>query len=252
VSPLFAKLLSWHLILGISWENTQLVENALEIELKYRLENLQAFQRVEAALLVGAPSKRVHQQNHFFDTKDHLLRQSKIGLRLRQENEEFFLTAKGPVTQSSDGLNPDALAVHAEEEMILSQDRARSMLDGALPAFLPFLEKSDGLLNPQLVAHIEETHHKQPLAYVGRFENVRTRIPKTITLFSGPIDLVFELDQTTFLEKIIHYELEVEVPSRADVAGVDEAVQGLLKQAGVTWTKTPGKASRFFALLGFS
>lgn len=227
-------------------------KSALEIELKYRLENVQAFENVQALLLVDVPPKRVQQRNHFFDTKDHLLRQSKIGFRLRKEDDQYILTAKGPAQAIAGEENPEVLAVHLEEEISVTSEDAKAILAGVQPCFAPFLQEGAHLMHPRLIEKIQEVNQAQALAHVGSFENTRTRIPMTLPLSSGAMDLIFELDQTTFLEKIIHYEVEVEVPAQADAAKVDEAVQALLKQAGVTWTKTPGKASRFFALLGFS
>ena len=39
--------------------------------------------------------KYISQINYFFDTKDNLLRQKKLALRLREENNSYFIAFKG-------------------------------------------------------------------------------------------------------------------------------------------------------------
>ena len=82
-----------------------------EFEFKFRVEGEAALERLIAAVAPGSSPEPVLQVNHFFDTEEHALRRRHLALRLREEANRWFLTAKGAdPRQRAD----DLLAIKAE------------------------------------------------------------------------------------------------------------------------------------------
>jgi len=77
------------------------VEQDYETELKLELTR-----DVYEAILGKCPEFRppVTQRNSFFDTADRVLRENHWALRLREEGQEYFLTAKGPTVRDGNGV----------------------------------------------------------------------------------------------------------------------------------------------------
>ncbi|MBI6546191.1 MAG: CYTH domain-containing protein, partial [Cyanobacteria bacterium NC_groundwater_1444_Ag_S-0.65um_54_12] len=74
-------------------QNNRMVERA-EIEAKYRLR---AGQRAELTARLGKPDRMIEQHDSYFDVMDRVL-------RIRQEGDDYWLTRKGPVQYSPDGI----------------------------------------------------------------------------------------------------------------------------------------------------
>ena len=61
-------------------------------------------------------------------------------------------------------------------------------------------------------------------------------------------DTQLELDRTEFPGAEVHFELELEVREEQAAAG-RQALEALLRKAGVEWRPARGKAERFFEAL---
>ncbi len=218
-----------------------------EFEFKFRVDGEEAM-RTLVARVAGPDAPlppAVRQVNHFFDTTDRVLGATNRVLRLREEAERFILTAKGPGSQKSD----DALAVKAEEEVVIPPAAAREILAGTRSP-LVLLDELLPAPRPDLVQVLLDLVGDAPLAEVGAFANARRRLgPIPLATTDGPVDVLFELDRTEFPGDVIHHEIEVEV-----APAVAEACRGalldLLDRAGIAWRSSSSKAKRFFDLLG--
>lgn len=215
-----------------------------EIELKLRVPDGAALRAV-LRVAGGEQAAPVRQVNHFFDSASRALRQSAFGLRLREEGERWFLTAKGPSQKSTSG----ALSVRSEEEIELDGDVARSILEGGSHP-LDVLER-DVLSKSgvQLCMKLRHVLQDEPLACVGAFDNLRTRVTTSIPSRRGPLEVVLELDETHFPHGHIHFEVEMELEDASSAEIAEQALRDLLHLAGVEGFPSRGKASRFFAAL---
>ena len=70
-----------------------------EIEIKFGVQSEECLTALEDRAREMFPKsqlKQVQQTNYFFDTKDLAVRKQSIGVRLRKEDDRYFLTLKGP------------------------------------------------------------------------------------------------------------------------------------------------------------
>lgn len=211
-----------------------------EVELKYRIKNRQDFAKLIAALKSLSDNKTfpvLRQTNYFFDTFEFALSMQFIALRLREENGKFTLCAK----QGKGEAETSALAIRTELEVDISSDQAEEILSEKLSPELPLNELKHPLLD-----QINLVARQEPLKLLGSFKNKRTVIP--IDIEGRPIAL--ELDETTFNDKIRHYELEAELPPEHSAETVEHFLQDLFKQIGVEVSPSTSKAQRFFEMVG--
>ena len=219
-----------------------------EIELKYALPDERALAALSRQLL-GAdepPPAPVRQVNHFFDTPGLALRRAQLALRLREEGGRFLVTAKGPAEgDTQDG----ALTARAEEEVEIDGSEARAILAGETSALALLVERRAGA--SAFLKSIELALADEALQHVGSFENARTRIGRTFEARdrAGTVELLFELDRTSFPGERVDCEVEIEVRTRADAERARWVVEGLLEKAGVSWSAATSKAQRFFEAL---
>ena len=88
------------------------------------------------------------------------------------------------------------------------------------------------------------------LQHAGSFENARTRIgPVRVSDREGTIELLFELDRTSFPGGRVDCEVEVEVRTLAEAERARPVVETLLEKAEVSWSAATSKAQRFFGAL---
>lgn len=224
-------------------------EHSLEIELKYRFGDRHAFERVLTWFTREHQPGPVLQTNHFFDTPKHHLRQMGLGLRLRQEGDDYFLTAKGPAPQSVDSPRNTAAMILAEEEIRLTPSQANAILKTETSPLAVFNSQMQRLKNISLIRQMDEIHQKCPLIYIGHFKNYRKRIVREITIGGQDHPFTFEFDRTIFTESVVHYELELELSDTASIESVHAALQTVFQECDAPWTVPKGKASRFFSLL---
>jgi uncharacterized protein YjbK len=216
-----------------------------EVEFKLRVPDGEALEALGRAA-GGEPLETVLQVNHFLDTAARHLDRARFTLRLRDEDGRFFLTVKAPLAGGVGG----ALSRKAEEEVETSPAVAKGILEGSvLP--LDVLAGAPGGTDAraQLVAAVRAATGGEPVRHVGAFQNRRTRWPARLRTPGGHVDVVLELDRTTFPGNVTHHEVEVEVGPGASPADVEEGLQDLFQRAGVTGSPSSSKAGRFFAAL---
>jgi uncharacterized protein YjbK len=190
----------------------------VEIELKWALEPAgHAALRERIAALLG-PATILEQENRFFDTADHRLRQARRSVRVRRENQRIVLTCKAKGTVDADG-------THRHDEWERELDGQNWTDLGATP--LPIPEPWAGII----AGH--------PLACLGGFANHR------LEWHDGPHLLC--LDRSDFGSRIDH-ELEIETPQPAAAL---VRWRGLLGDWGIVWRPQPvTKLQRWLACAG--
>jgi|GEM_PF-611964 len=214
-----------------------------EVELKLRVPDGQALEAVQKAAR-GVPEEVVQQINSFFDTRDLVLNEAKYAVRLRQEDGRFFVTAKGPSTESLGG----AIASRGEQEVEIHAALAKKIKEGEVSPLSPLEGGSEQ--RRELVARIRKLAGGKKLIRIGEFKNERRRIGVRLQSPGGPLPLVLELDKTTFPDGSVHHEVEVEIPKDLHMEMVKDAVERLFADAGVRGESTTSKAERFFRAIG--
>lgn len=217
-----------------------------EVEFKLRLADEAQHGALLALLFVeDAPPEPVLQTNHFFDTADHALRAAGLALRLRAAKGRWMFTAKG---KSRDLDAAGVLTARAEEEREIGDDEARGLLSGERDP-VPFFASlfADGA--PPIAAALESAAGGRALQHVGSFENRRTKASARLDDGQGgQVELLLEVDRTSFPGGRVDCELEAEVPAeRAPL--VEGALRLLLDRLGAPWSTAPSKAARFFELV---
>jgi uncharacterized protein YjbK len=216
-----------------------------EIELKYKLKNLQDYK----ALLDVLPGEhhRENQVNYFFDTPNLKLKTQHIFLRLRKSNELYKFTCKAApigIPKTS-----DTLSIHDEWEEIIDNSEAQKLLDGKLsPIDLLSKTRPDEPQNAKrtrlsLLKRVKQTT-QDALGLAGFFKNTRIHVPYSI----GKYQLDLEFDATDFGNEQIDYELEVELPKGLSPETAQTEISKLFLNQGIKTGPSSGKAERFFDL----
>lgn len=209
-----------------------------EIELKRLLVGENADERIIAALGEGVAKDAV-QTNHLFDTDDRALRRARHTMRLRKEEDEAFLTAKGPTRRvgrdTGSKVEAEVAIDRALAEDLLAEradplDTLRSLLPD--PAYVP------------LWRDLEHARAGRALRPCGRFENRRRVVPAQLP--SG-LAVAVEIDRTQFPNGAVDYEVEIELPDEQAVAEAERWLDELARGAGVETKPAPPKTARFYA-----
>lgn len=199
----------------------------IETELKLLLPDEAAWERVRAAL---GPGRVVRQVNHFFDRADGALRAARIGIRLRAEDEDRFLTLKGDALPSGadrasgdartgSGRRPDeALSRRIELETGLPDEAFELAIRDGLDLG-PWLARFRGEagaepLPPALagfLALLESTCRDQRLRRYAGFCNLRLIEGLALHDEQGLIPVEVALDRTELPGDRIDHEIEVEL-----------------------------------------
>ena len=223
----------------------------MEVEFKFAVHGEQAFDQLLAVLELGKRSDFVSvlQVNHFFDTGQRTLRRAGFALRLREEGEVWWLTAKGRETRPSGNR---ALTERLEAEVEIDAASARSLLEGERSAVTE-LEQRLPAEERNVAELLRATIGAEALLYVGCFHNTRTRVEGfELPLEGRVLPLLFELDTTTYPGDRQAFEIEVEIDATEDAEAVRKALDSILAEARIEWWPAPSKAKRFFALLDSS
>lgn len=215
-----------------------------ETEFKFRVSS-QADLDAVAQTAKATSTKAVHQENHFFDTKDRLFDKNKFVVRLRQEDSSFFLTVKGPSSTHQQG----ALTAKAETEREITAAQATDIREGKQSALQVLAEMPLEADEKPLVEQMTKLLGATPLVYAGGFSNDRSRLTVPLHVGTQHAPVVLELDRTTFPGAVVHYEIEVEVPPALDADALGQALTALFAKAKVPTSNGPGKAKRFFAAM---
>lgn len=213
----------------------------LEREIKLLLPDAAAYERVAGAL--GPVSERL-QINHFFDVPGDALRRERIGVRLRSEAGERWLTLKGA---SSPGA-ASALVERVELEVPIEAGAFEAALASGLDlsgwrARLERAAGSEATPTPPAVAALLERVSAlcagRRLARQAGFENRRKQASIALRDEAGPLPLLLQLDETRFPDGRTDHEIEVELDEHGpEPARVQRALTLWLASLGVTGTRT--------------
>lgn len=215
-----------------------------EIELKLRVPDGAALRAVAAAA-GGKARPAVRQVNHFFDSASRVLREHAFGLRLRDEEGCFFLTAKGPSMKGASAV----LSRRPEVEREILPAVARAILAGEASPLDVLERETTTKADLALCLSLRHLLRREALTYIGAFENLRTRVETTLPSEAGPLEVLLELDETRFPHGHVCFEVELELDESVAPDVAEAALRALLSRAGVEGFPSRGKASRFFALL---
>ena len=223
----------------------------MEIELKYALENAEQYAALTQYLREqsGREAKILQQENSFFDTVEGDLRKSGLILRLRKENNTYWLTAKGSASQDETG--QDTLTKRLEEEAQVSSEEAQKILRGERCLLKVFEElawppsgqrQKDRLV---MIAALQKAQQKKKIVLVGSFNNIRRVFE--VSIAQNPYKI--ECDETHFTGNQIDYEMEIELQHSDAALDVSSQAEQWLTHLHIPITSARGKASRFFASL---
>ena len=217
----------------------------VEHELKIGLPNEKAYQDLLNAL-AQAELKVVEQINHFFDTPERCLNTRRFILRLRQEDEIFYLTAKGKSKRSEDPL----WSKKVEVESVIDVDLAQSILRGeACPLVLLSENAQVGDEGRILLLTMRELVGTSVLSSIGKFSNRRTRCPIRVGSLEQAKTLELEVDRTRFPNGRIDCEVELEIPDSVEPELAKKTLVDLLERLGIRGHANPSKSKRFFQIL---
>ncbi len=211
-----------------------------EIELKRLLVGEGAAERLLAAL-GGSAAVTKKQTNHFFDTADGSLNQAHYILRLRFEDGEPILTAKGPGSAVA-----NSTSHKLEAEAAIEPETAQAILAERLDAQTALQAKITDATFDELWRGLLQARAGRALVVVGSFENERRVVP--VVLPSG-LALDVEVDRSRFPHGASDQEVEIELPSEEVAAEVEAWLEGVARDAGVGTAPSSPKIARFLAAL---
>lgn len=218
-----------------------------EIELKYCLAAKTDFDHFLqfACSLSLKKSRSLKQVNFYFDTPGLNLKKNGLSLRLRQQDQCYFLCAK----QSFADKNTANLSVRLEYEAVINNNIAELLKNELLSPIDVF-----GFLNTQSV-NDEKTKKtiygnmidkaKTGLQLIGSFSNMRTMVEITI----GQEVLILEFDHSFYPQNIEIFEIEVEFSSEKQAARAKPLLEALFRQAGIKTYRSSSKSSRLYKIL---
>jgi uncharacterized protein YjbK len=209
-----------------------------EIELKYRLPDKAAFERLKSAM--EKPISTVTQVNSFFDTPDLALRAKYLAIRVRKAGLKTLLTIKAKPAKNSE---PKDVSIRYEYEREVSAKQAKIPLT-SLRRFRKDTSREQSKTREFLLTQINNILDGRSVSKVGSFSNRRTSIPLQV----GKYSLTAELDETDFGTGEIDYEIELELPENLIDEG-RKTLEKLFKIGEIEATPAKGKAERFFKLL---
>lgn len=218
-----------------------------EIELKYRLASRADFDQFFTFLrpLNVGTILTLKQDNSYFDTPVLRLKKNGISLRLRKENQHYFLCAK----QSIDKSPSSNLSIRLEYEEAISEHIAhllRQQLLSPLDAFyyLPADDSQAQSTKNQLHKNMSECVNSG-LQIIGSFNNTRTVLP----IFIDNTTVAIEFDHSMYPKNIEIFEVEVEFASEKEVIRLRPTLEGLFRQAEIKTYRSSSKSSRLYRIL---
>ncbi|MGJ9458788.1 CYTH domain-containing protein [Oceanobacillus sp. CF4.6] len=182
-----------------------------EIEIEYKnLLTKAEFERLLYSL--PFPLSGIKQTNHYFETKDFLLKENGCALRIREKEGKYQLTLKEP--------HPEGLL---ETHDWLTDQEANSWLDGHI---IPKENTEKQLLEKGIAL--------KKLVYCGQLTTVRREIQY--------LDVLLVLDNSTYHDQE-DFEFELEAKTRE--TGL-QMFQHILSEHHIQNRETPNKIERFF------
>jgi hypothetical protein len=207
-----------------------------EIEVKRLLIGERAGDRLLAALAAPVVAEK-RQVNHVLDTKSRALSAARLSLRLRNEDGEWIVTAKGPSQRVA-----GSTASKVEAESHVEAAVAGAILGAGTSALDVLRARIDDSAFDELWQSFERVLADQPLIVVGSFENERRVVP--VILPSGS-SLTLEIDRTRFPGGRVDEEVEIELDSAALAAEVEAWLETTARAAGVVTAPSSAKIARF-------
>ena len=196
----------------------------VETELKLVVEDRAALDRILTHL--GPPRSTQDQHNRYFDTDDGAWSRHGLAVRLRRQSGTLKLTVK------SGGADEGDFVRRGEWETELPVARESGLAGGGLPllgAVRALLEEHGEVLPAELA--------DAPPHEIGTMTNVRRRAE-----LPGHDGLLVELDETTYPNGDVRFEVELEVPDATRAAAAVERLRASFDAAGVAWK--PSKVSK--------
>lgn len=213
-----------------------MARDGIEREFKLMLTDAIERSRIEALLPQGR--KLLRQRNIFFDTDDARLAAARLTLRLREEEQAWLLTAKGPPLAGR-----GALTAREEAERGLTPALAAHLAAGTADPIPALARAAPAQVAQTLVRRIAEAADGRPLRPTGGFSNERTHIEIALPC-GAPATLA--LDRSLMPDGAVHHEMELEVaPDAARSAA--SWLSGLLHRAGIPPRASRSKRSRYEA-----
>ena len=203
----------------------------MERELKFALRDRLAYETLLGAF-PARPAKL--QKNYYFDSSSGCLGGGPPGngagrsaLRIRGEG----LATEGDWAASAEWEMTLKLGVSQEGAYFQAHEWNAPMIGEKVPALLCGGEWPDDIWELEPLLHFLEFFPRQPMVYLGGLDNLRTRCP----LFQGEIA---EIDQTTFSDGSVDYEVEVETEQPAEVEAYLHELAAKLGISLVAQTRT--------------
>lgn len=221
-----------------------------EIELKYLLPDQKDLLRLEGALLPYMRQKPqlLIQENYYFDTPKLMLKKAGISLRLRKENQHYWLTAKQSLSKKK---LKGHLSERLEFEGIISSDVGQLIIAQYLSPLEAFKElEAEGEADATkklLYSHMKKAT-KLGLQLVGSFTNRRTAHP--IEILGHRV--ILELDHSFYPKEIEIFEVEVEFSSKEEALLLRPLIEDLFSQIPIKTHESISKSSRLYRILALA
>jgi len=151
------------------------------------------------------------QENHYFDTKDFILKEYKMALRVREKNNQLELTLKQPLATGL--LETNEVITNEQFEQLKRGNFPIGQISQILSSYIPQLNK---------------------IEFFGTLKTFRHELP-----FKNGL---LVLDKSIYLG-IEDYELEYEVSDEKEGA---IHFQALINELGITQKHTHNKVMRFY------
>ncbi|MBI5510329.1 MAG: CYTH domain-containing protein [Deltaproteobacteria bacterium] len=202
-----------------------------EVEIKLELHG--ATEAKALVALLGAPQATLAQVNVYFDAPDGSFRARGWGVRVRKENDAVVLTLKA--NQKSIGEFLDRNEWNGDVDKAAWADISTG--HRAVGALVDALAKERGIPIPAELSLAS-------LQALGSIETVR----QVFTLPGDGAPVHLELDRTTYQDRSVIHEVEVESPA-SDIDRTRARLAALFAAAGIEWrvSKTT-KQARFHAI----
>lgn len=222
-----------------------------EIEIKYRLDSQEALNSLEkrASEIFPGAVKEVEQTNFFFDTPDFRVKKNGVGIRLRKEDDHFFMTLKGPRSSRKEP-EMQKLTSRLEFEAEITAQDAQALLNDRVDPIsvvegIAIADERMSKTRRHLVAIVHSAAPNASLRLIGSFTNNRRILPIQI----DGCDMKLEFDRTHFPDANIHFEVELEIPSMDHLPEAENFLLDLFKQVGREPGLQKSKSERFYQFL---
>jgi allantoin racemase len=177
------------------------------IEREFKLMLKDAAERARIEALLPPPRRLLRQRNIFFDTDDGRQAAARLILRLREEEQPWLLTTKGPPLGSR-----GTLTAREEAERVLAPALAAHLAAGTVDPIPALVRAVPGQVAQALARRIAALADGRPVRPTGGFRNVRVLLEIALP---GGATAMLALDRSLMPDGEEHHEVELEVHPRA-------------------------------------